>query len=178
MKEKIHNITKKIHKNKNILILIMSLFLLSADIFTKYLINTNFKLMETKVIIVDFFSITKIYNEGASWNILSGYKYILIIIAIIMLITLYYYQRKFKLNDRNVIAFSAVYAGILGNLIDRIIYGSVIDFLDFHIFNYDFPVFNLADILIVFGIFLLIIAILKKEDINEFDSNKWRWKNR
>ena len=56
------------------------------------------------------------------------------------------------------------FLGIIGNLLNRLIYGYVIDFLDFKIFNYDFPVFNCADIAIVLGIFLIIIAIWKKED--------------
>ena len=64
-------------------------------------------------------------------------------------------------------SFSFLYSGILGNLIDRVFRGYVIDFLDFNIFGYDYPVFNFADICIVFGIILMIIAIIKKEDLNE-----------
>ena len=87
-----------------------------------------------------------------------------------MLALLVYYQTKFVLNNRNILAFGILYGGIIGNLIDRIFYGRVIDFLDFTIFGYDFPVFNFADICIVSGIFLIIIAIYKKEDINEVSS--------
>ena len=126
--------------------------------------------METKSIIINFFSITKVYNNGASWNLFAGYRVILIIITLIMLALLIYYQNKFILNKRNILAFGLLYGGIIGNLIDRIIYGYVIDFLDFTIFGYDFPVFNFADIFIVSGIFLLIIAIYKKEDVNEISS--------
>ena len=126
--------------------------------------------METKPIIMHFFSITKVYNTGASWNLLSGYQPILIIVTIIMLSFLIYYQTKFIFNKRNIFAFGLLYGGIIGNLIDRILYGHVIDFLDFKIFNYDFPVFNIADICIVIGIFLLVIAIYKKEDTNEISS--------
>jgi len=140
------------------------------DIFTKAFINNSFNLMETKTIINNFFSITKVYNTGASWSILSGYRFVLVIIAILMLALLVYYQTKFILNKRNIMALGLLYGGIIGNLIDRIAYGYVIDFLDFNIFGYDFPVFNVADICIVLGIFLLIIAIYKKEDINEDSS--------
>jgi len=148
-------------------IMFTGIFLLIIDIFTKLLIDNNFHFMETKPIIMNFFSITKVYNNGASWNILSGYRIPLIIISFIMLGILIYYQRKFKENTRNTIAFSMLFAGIIGNLIDRIVYGYVIDFLDFTIFGYDFPVFNFADICIVIGVLLLVIAIYKKEDINE-----------
>ena len=151
-------------------IIFIGVFLLFIDRITKLLIDNCFNLMETRSIIMNFFSVTKVYNDGASWNILSGHRVILIILAIIMLGILMYYQNKFKMNTRNIIAFGMLYSGITGNLIDRIIYGYVIDFLDFTIFNYDFPVFNFADICIVIGVFLLIIAILKKEDINEVSS--------
>lgn len=148
-------------------IIVFSIFLLLVDILTKKLVDTYFNLMETKVIINNFFSLTKVYNYGASWNILTGYRIILIIITILILGFLFYYQTKFKINTRNIMSFSFLYSGILGNLIDRVFRGYVIDFLDFNIFGYDYPVFNFADICIVFGIILMIIAIIKKEDLNE-----------
>lgn len=153
-------------------IIILGLFLLLIDLITKYLIDVNFNLMETREVITNFFSITKVYNYGASWNILSGYRIPLIIITIIMLVALLYYETKFIVNTRNIMAFSLLYSGIIGNLIDRIFRGYIIDFLDFVIFGYDYPVFNFADICIVFGIILLIIAIIKKEDLKNEDSSK------
>jgi len=151
-------------------IVALSIFLLLVDIITKYIIDIKFNLMETKEIIINFFSITKVYNYGASWNILTGYRIFLIIITILILIVLFYYETKFVINTRNTIAFSLVYSGILGNLINRIFNGYVIDFLDFKILGYDYPVFNFADICIVCGIILIGIAIIKKEDLNEVSS--------
>lgn len=148
-------------------LIIFSVFFLLIDIIAKYLIDINFNVMETKEIINNFFSITKVYNYGASWNILNGYRIILIIITLIILTILYFYQKQFVVNNRNIIAFSLLYGGIIGNLIDRIFRGYVIDFFDFYIFGYNYPVFNIADICIVFGVFLLIIATIKKEDLNE-----------
>lgn len=148
-------------------VIICSTFFLLIDLCTKYLIDKYFNLMETKTIINNFFSLTKVYNYGASWNILTGYRIILIIITIVILGFLFYYQTKFKINNRNIMCFSLLYSGILGNLIDRVFRGYVIDFLDFNILGYDYPVFNFADICIVFGIILMGIAIIKKEDLNE-----------
>lgn len=148
-------------------VIICSTFFLLIDLCTKYLIDKYFNLMETKTIINNFFSLTKVYNYGASWNILTGYRIILIIITIVILGFLFYYQTKFKINNRNIMCFSLLYSGILGNLIDRVFRGYVIDFLDFNILGYDYPVFNFADICIVFGIILMAIAIIKKEDLNE-----------
>ena len=148
----------------------LGIFLLLIDLITKYLIDINLNLMETKEIISNFFSITKVYNYGASWNILSGYRILLIIITIIILILLFFYQTKFVVNTRNIISFSLLYSGIIGNLINRIFHGYIIDFLYFNIFGYDYPVFNFADICIVCVIFLFAIAIIKKEDIDEVSS--------
>ena len=151
-------------------IILMTLFLLLIDISTKLLIDYKFNLMETREVIVNFFSITKVYNTGASWNILAGFRPLLIVITLIVLVIIYRYQKTMVLNNRNILTLSLLYSGIIGNLIDRIFYGYVIDFLDFTIFNYNYPVFNFADICIVFGILLLIIEIIKKEDNNEFSS--------
>jgi len=151
-------------------IIILGIFLLIIDLITKYLVDVNFNLMETKEIITNFFSVTKVYNYGASWNILSGHRILLIIVTILILIALFYYDTKFIINTRNIIAFSLLYSGIIGNLIDRIVHGYVIDFFDFNIFGYNYPVFNFADICIVCGIILIGIAIIKKEDLNEASS--------
>ena len=134
------------------------------DFLSKIIIDNNLDLAKPIIIIDNFFKITKVYNYGASWSILTGYNVILIIIAILMLIFLYFYEQKFIDNIRNILAFSLLYGGILGNLVNRIFLGYVIDFLDFNIFGYNYPVFNLADIWIVCGTILLAIGIIRKED--------------
>lgn len=154
-------------KKKNIILTILFLIL---DIVSKLLIDNYLVLNKSYKIINNFFYITKVYNEGASWSILWGMRILLILIGIVVLIGLLYYQRKFKENNRNILAFSLLYAGIIGNLIDRIIYGYVIDFIDFKLFSYDYPVFNIADICIVVGIILMGIAIMKREDESEISS--------
>ena len=151
-------------------IFILSIIFLSIDIISKVLIDNFLSLKDNIIIINNFFYINKAYNYGASFSILTGYKYILMIIALLVLIFLYNYQDKFIVNNRNIFAFSLLYSGILGNLLNRLFLGYVIDFLDFYIFKYDYPVFNFADIFILLGTFLLIIGIIKKEDENVFSS--------
>lgn len=157
-------------------VLLYSIFLFLIDQISKFIFDKYFILNQSNRICEKFFYITLAHNEGVSFSMLQGSRIIIIIITILILIFLYKYQPKFKENTRNTIAFSLVYGGLLGNLFDRIIHGYVIDFLDFYIFSYDFPIFNIADICICFGIGLLIYAIYGGED-NE-DNSKRRNKSK
>lgn len=145
-------------------IMLIAVFFLIIDLVTKIVIDNYLDLNESITIIPGFFHFTKIYNDGASWSLFSGHPLILILVTFIILVILLIYQYKFIPKWRNAMAFGLLYGGIIGNLIDRMLYGYVIDFLDFKIFNFNYPVFNIADIGIVIGILLLIIAIFKKED--------------
>lgn len=151
-------------------IIFISSILLVIDLITKFVINSTLELYESKNIITNFFAITRIYNDGASWNIFSGQRLILILVSVIILIILIKYSQSFKQNMRNTLAFGFLYSGILGNLIERILFGHVTDYLDFTFWNYDYPVFNLADVFIICGLILLVIAIIKKEDISGISS--------
>ena len=148
--------------NKKILIVFMiTLFL---DQISKAIVSSVMKLEESVVVIKNFFSITYINNYGAAWSLFTHKNVLLIILSIISLIVIYRFMYVFNKNKRNTIAFGLLFGGIMGNLIDRWLFGSVKDFLDFKIFNYDYPIFNVADIAVVLGVFLLIIAIIKGED--------------
>ena len=147
-------------------IYIISLIIFILDQITKSLISTYLKLNECIEIIKDFFYIRYINNKGASWGILENNRILLIGLSIIAIIMIIRYSYSFKKTKLNTYGFGLLLGGILGNLSDRLIFGYVKDFLDFIIFRYDFPVFNIADISIVIGVVLLIISILKGEDKN------------
>ncbi len=148
--------------NRNILIVAgITLFL---DQITKAFIPMYLKLNEEFVLIKDFFSIHYIQNYGAAWNILNNKIPMIIILSFIALILLYHFMYTFKPCARNNLAFGMAVGGIVGNLMDRWLFGYVRDFLDFQIFHYDYPVFNIADIGVVIGICLLIYAVMKGED--------------
>ena len=90
-------------------------------------------------------------------------NFLIVIISVVFLVVLDLYIKKEKKFDKlSIISLGMIMGGIFGNLIDRIIYHSVIDYLSFTIFNYSFPIFNLADIGITVGVFLLIINELIK----------------
>lgn len=143
---------------------IIASFILLIDQISKSILEIYFKLNESKTIIKDFFRITIVHNTGGAWSILNNHSYIFIIISILALVILIRFMFQFKNNLRNNIAFACVVAGVTSNLADRIFLGYVRDFLDFTIFGYDYPIFNIADIAIVVGVILLIIAIIKGED--------------
>lgn len=152
-------------------IFLISVIIFIIDGLSKSIISTYLKLNQSIEIIKDFFYLRYIHNTGASWGILENNRILLIIFSIIAIILLIRYSYSFKKTKLNTYGFGFLIGGILGNLSDRIINGYVIDFFDFIIFNYDFPVFNIADIFIVFGVIILIISILRGEDSNGSKSN-------
>ena len=81
------------------------------------------------------------------------------------LITLFKKERR--INTYKIIMYSMLFGGVVGNFIDRIFYGYVIDFIDIYIFKYNFPIFNIADIMIVCGTILLLYEMLLKGEHNE-----------
>lgn len=118
------------------------------------------------VVIKNFFEITYVTNYGGAWSILNGYRLLLIIISFIASLVIYFTFIKGKeLNKLSSITLGLLIGGILGNLVDRLIYGYVIDYLSFNIFGYLFPVFNLADALIVISVGILIYIELGGKNV-------------
>ena len=102
---------------------------------------------------------------------LNGHRYLIICITTIIIVVLANYLHKNNnMLKYETISYLMIIAGSLGNLYDRIIYGYVIDFLDFNIFGYNYPIFNIADSYIVIGIIILIIGIWRDNN----DRNKSR----
>ena len=152
--------------------LIIALFILIIDQIVKISVDAFLRVSELVTVIPNFFYFTKVYNDGAAWSIFDGSVTFLIIIAIVALIFLISYQKLFQKNFRNVAGFALIYGGLFGNLVDRIIYGYVIDYIKILIGSYNFPVFNLADMAIVSGFILLIYAVVRGEDKNENGSRR------
>lgn len=141
----------------------ISVICLLLDQVSKLFITNNLILNESYTIINNFFNITLVHNDGAAWSILSGNRLLLIIISFIALFIIYFlFIRNKKITKIETIIYGMLIGGIIGNLIDRILYGYVIDFFDFKIFSYNYPVFNIADCCIVIAAILLIIDMVKE----------------
>ena len=151
---------------------ILSIIFLLIDIFTKQLVKNTLNLYDSIPIIPNFFSITYVINDGAAFSILKGELWLFIILGFVLLFFIFYYLQKEKLNIYKTFYYSLLIAGVLGNLLDRMLYKGVIDFLDFYILGYDFPIFNIADIGIVVGIIFLLISMILEVNNND---NKCNW---
>ena len=140
------------------------------DQIVKIIIRVKMPEGESINVIKGFFRITHIENTGAAWGGFSGFTIVLIIITLLLLGIFIYLYRRIDFKNKKVFSISLVLviSGTIGNLIDRIFFQSVTDFLDFVIFGYDFPVFNIADILLVvgFAIFLFDLVFLEKDESN------------
>lgn len=134
-----------------------------TDRLTKLMSINKLKGKEAITIIKDFFSFEYVENEGAAFGILQGKQYILSAIAAIMIIGLIVYLFKYKPSSKLLkLSLSLVISGAIGNLIDRVYYNYVVDFISLHYKDiYYFPNFNVADMLVVVGTFLLTFYIIK-----------------
>ena len=140
------------------IIIILSIIFLIIDQITKILVVNSIVPGENIEIIKNIFSIIYTNNTGAAFSILLGKRIFLIVVAILIIGILLYYIKKNKVDGKlNIIAFSLIIGGSLGNLIDRIVRGYVVDFISIKLGSYNFPIFNIADTLIVVGVFLLLI---------------------
>lgn len=133
------------------------------DIITKYFIVRCGNVLFKKEVIKNFFYIDYVTNSGAAFSMFSNNTIILIIIAIISLLLINKFLLKKNLNVLQIMSYSLIIGGILGNLFDRCFNGYVIDFLSFKFGSYYFPIFNFADVFIVVGGIILIINILMEE---------------
>ncbi|MBQ6493842.1 MAG: signal peptidase II [Erysipelotrichaceae bacterium] len=145
----------------NILYALSVVILTIIDQYSKKAIVSSIELNEKIRIIPGFFSLTYVRNFGAGFSILQNATVFLIVLSAAAIIVLSYMLIKTRKNDLlSIISYLLIIAGALGNLIDRVRLGYVVDFLDFLIFGYDFPVFNIADSYITVGCFLLILQLL------------------
>ena len=143
---------------------LISLVLIVIDQLIKALVSYKMSLYDTVTLIKGFLDINLVHNTGAAFSFLEGGRIIFIIIAIIVIIGLTIYITKQNIASKKIIIYGLLLGGVIGNLIDRIVHGYVIDYISFIIINYKFPVFNFADICIVVAV-IIAIAITIKEDL-------------
>ena len=151
------------------------LLIIGADQYTKYFISNHYTLAESHPFIPGIIDITYVRNTGAAWGMLSDRTWLLIsITAVVMLVCI---SLILKYGTKNKILFWAmilVLSGGIGNMVDRIIRGSVVDFLHFTFWP-DFPVFNVADCAIVLGAVLLAVYFIVDLYIEQKSKNRKKY---
>jgi signal peptidase II len=148
--------------------LALAVLLVAADQLAK-LAAVHYLAVNKAVTVTPFFNLALVYNRGAAFSILSdaaGWQRALFIaIAVVASVWIVFLLRKYPHRRLFALALSLVLAGAVGNAIDRIVVGAVIDFLDFHAHGYHWPAFNVADSAITCGAALLIWDALRPRHI-------------
>ena len=145
-------------KNNRFYYILLSILIILSDQFTKNIININHALLINNDLL--FFSIDYVKNYGAAFNILSGNRIFLSAVSsIVTLFLIYFILYKKNISNLYLFCYSFILAGTVGNGIDRIIRGYVIDFINLNFI--DFPVFNIADISINIGFVIILYGFIK-----------------
>ncbi len=144
-------------------IFLIGILFLLIDIISKQLVLYFMVENQTIQIIPHFFSLTYVKNTGVAFSMLEGNILFILLMSVIVVGVLVYFAKS-KGNGRlEKICYSMILGGALGNFLDRIFYGYVIDFFDFTLFGFKMAIFNVADVEIVCGVFLLIVLEILKE---------------
>ena len=145
---------------KNFVIFSTALFVIFLDQLTKFFVKANFQLNQSMPLIKNVLHLTYVANTGSAFGLFKGLNPIFVIFSIAVIIAVLYCIRKKIKKDEKLLQFSIglLFGGTLGNLIDRLAYGSVVDFIDFRIW----PVFNVADSAVTISVILLVILLWKK----------------
>jgi signal peptidase II len=138
--------------------------IVALDQVTKAAISSGFSMHESRVVIPGFFSLTYVLNPGAAFGFLArlneSYRQIFFVAVTIIAIAAvaYLLTKEFQMKLR-AYSYTLILSGAIGNLIDRIYIGKVVDFLDFYVSNHHWPAFNMADSAITIGISLLMLDL-------------------
>jgi signal peptidase II len=146
---------------------LLTLVGLLLDQVSKLFIDRSMQLFDTIPVIINFFNITYVRNPGAAFSFLSEASWrlpffigITLVASVAILVAFHKLRSDQKLAQ---VSLSMIFSGAIGNLIDRVRLGEVIDFIDVHWYRHHWPAFNVADSLICVGVFLLAVDMLLEE---------------
>lgn len=141
---------------------VLALLMILLDQGTKWLIVSKMQYGESIKIIQDFIYITSHRNRGAAFGILQGKMWLFFIITAIVVVAVIFYLQKYGRKEPLLgTSLALILGGAIGNFIDRLFRGEVVDFIDVKLFSYDYPIFNIADSALVIGVILMIIYTIR-----------------
>ena len=155
--------------NKYFKLAVISGLIVMADQLTKFLVLKQLPLHHSITVITGFFSITHIQNPGGAFGLMANLSpniraiIFLFISSLAVGLIFYFYKKTPRSYSWLAAGFALIFGGAIGNLIDRIRFGTVTDFLDFYIGRYHWPAFNIADSAISIGIAIFVIHLLFKK---------------
>lgn len=155
-------------QKRNILFLAIASLVVALDLATKAWIISTMRIHDSFPLIEGLFSITHVRNPGAAFGFLAGapplFRYLFFIaVTVAAIVLILYYLRVSRIEEYPLIsALALILAGAVGNLIDRIRFGEVVDFLDFYIGSHHWPAFNVADSAITVGAGVLMAVLLRR----------------
>ena len=149
--------------------MIFCLGILLLDQWTKSLVVQRLPLYQRVEVIQGFFNLTHVRNTGGAFGIFGGEKggvgsVLFVVVSMVAIGAIIFLFIRIREGEKTLaLSFSLVLSGAIGNLIDRLRYGEVVDFLDFHLSTYHWPAFNVADSAICIGIGLMALELLRRE---------------
>ena len=144
----------------------IALFTVILDQWTKWLIVKNMELTERISVWDPWFGILSHRNRGAAWGMLEGQMWLFTVVTIAVIAAIiYFYHKEAKGKPMFQVSLMLLLGGAVGNFIDRLFRGEVVDFVDVYIpiINYDFPIFNIADAALTIAVVMLFITIILDE---------------
>ncbi|TWT07450.1 lipoprotein signal peptidase [Planococcus sp. CPCC 101016] len=144
----------------------IALLIIAVDQWTKWLVLKNMELGERISVIDPYLGWLSHRNRGAAWGMLEGQMWLFAVITVAVIIgILYYFHKHAKGQPLFQLSLMVLLGGAIGNFIDRMLRGEVVDFVDvlIPVVNYDFPIFNVADAALTIGVVLMIIYIIYDE---------------
>ena len=156
-------------KRKYWILLIICVWIISIDQWAKYVVQQRLVLYQRVEVIHGFFNLTHVRNPGGAFGIFGGEKgglgsWFFVVFSLVAIGSILFLFVKAREGEKTFsLSFSLVLSGAVGNLIDRLRYEEVVDFLDFYLFSYHWPAFNVADSAICIGIGLMALDLLKRD---------------
>lgn len=154
----------------HVAIFLITIAVIATDRITKFYIEEFLELGESINVISSVFSITRVNNVGAAFGMLKGYSFVFIIAALAVIIMFIYFYSEIIKNNYLIISSSLILGGTIGNMLDRIYFGYVIDYLNIAFW----PTFNISDACLTVGVFMLAIYFWKSSEKPEHKERKMR----
>lgn len=152
----------KIKRNLWLLYLVLVLVLISADQWLKWWVATTIPQNGYRQFLPGIMGLTNLRNDGAAWSLLEGKQWFFAIVSVVAIVVLIFLMHHYSGRQWVELSLSLIFAGTIGNFIDRLRFGYVVDM--FQLLPVNFPVFNIADICLTVGVIILVIIVLLEKD--------------